>query len=185
MITPEEIAEAVVRELLGAATGKDIVTALDASTMGPTYRAGYLRESALRMLTELEQQTGTSSVAFEMLGPPRLAKLLFEAHLLKTIAGDFDGVLSHTPEQLSEKAEAIVNANQKLRSEMISIGIPVLLRDGKKLVRGKHIKIPPAKHGMAVELNDEKRDAFAREGWVDLRPHNMELWQSRLGRIRD
>lgn len=185
MITPEEIAEAVTRELLGASTGKDIIAALDASTMGPTYRAGYLRESALRMLTELEEKTGTSSVAFEMLGPPRLAKLLFEAHLLKTIGRDFDGVLSHTPEELSEKAEAIVSSNAKLRSEMISIGIPVLLRDGKKLVRGKHIKIPPAKHSSSIELNDEKRDAYAREGWVDLRSQNMAIWQTRLERIRE
>ncbi len=185
MITPEEIAEDVVRELTGAATGKDIVAALDAATMGPTYRAGYLRESALRMLTALEVETGTSSVAFEMLGPPRLAKLLFEAHLLKLAGKDFAGVLSLTPEALSKKAETIVSETARLRSEIISIGIPILLADGTRLVRGKHIKIPPAKHGNTVEMTDARRDSFAREGWVDLRAANMALWQSRLARIRD
>ncbi|MFI5202247.1 MAG: short-chain dehydrogenase [Candidatus Kapaibacterium sp.] len=190
MVTPEEIAENVFRELIGASTGRDIVSALDASTMGPSYRAGYLRESALRMMTALEEETNTPSVAFEMLGPPRLAKLLFEAHLLKRIAKDFGGVLSHTPEELSQKAEDILAEDARLRSNIISIGIPILLADGKKLVRGKQIKIPAqrweesAAADHTVELNDERRDLWARDGWVDVRPENMELWRSRLENIR-
>ena len=185
MVTPEEIAENIARELLGASTGKDIVSALDSSTMGPSYRAGYLRESALRMMRGLEEQTETSSVAFEMLGPPRLAKLLFEAHLLKLIANDFGGVLSYTPEELSDNARVVLEGNALLRSQIISIGIPILLADGKRLVRGKQIKIPPAKLGTVVELNDTKRDEFAREGWVDLRSENMAVWQARLASIQE
>jgi hypothetical protein len=184
MVTPEEIAENVTRELMGASTGKDIVSALDASTMGPSYRAGYLRESALRMMNALEEETETSSIAFEMLGPPRLAKLLFESHLLKHAAKDFGGVLSHTPEELSEKLERILSENGKLLSQIISIGIPVLLSDGKQLVRGRQIKIPPVKFANEVELNDESRDLWAREGWVDLRTENMAVWQERLASIR-
>ena len=148
MVTPEEIAENVTRELMGASTGKDIVSALDASTMGPSYRAGYLRESALRMMEALEKETETSSVAFEMLGPPRLSKLLFEAHLLKHAGKDFGGVLSHTPEELSKKIESILAENGRLVSEIVSIGIPILLSDGKQLVRGRQIKIPPSSSPM-------------------------------------
>ncbi|HET6402038.1 MAG TPA: short-chain dehydrogenase [Candidatus Kapabacteria bacterium] len=190
MVTPEEIAENVFRELVGASTGKDVVAALDASTMGPSYRAGYLRESALRMMTALEEETQTPSVAFEMLGPPRLAKLLFEAHLLKRIAKDFAGMLSHTPEELSQKAESILREDSRLRSNIISIGIPILLADGKKLVRGTHIKIPARRwetfgdESHTVELNDERRDIWAHDGWVDIRPDNMELWRTRIENIR-
>ncbi len=184
MVTPEEIAENVARELMGASTGKDIMGALDASTMGPSYRAGYLRESALQMMSALEEKTDTASVAFEMLGPPRLAKLLFEAHLLKLIAKDFDGVKRHTPAELSEKSEQILKGNGMLRSQMISIGIPILTVDGKKLVRGQSLKIPPAKYGTTVDLNDDLRDTYAREGWVDLRTENMAIWQQRLVNIR-
>lgn len=184
MVTPEEIAENVARELMGGATGRDIVSALDASTMGPSYRAGYLRESALRMMSALEEETGTTSVAFEMLGPPRLAKLLFEAHLLKLAGKDFGGIISHTPEELSAKAYTLLEENPTLRSQMVSIGIPILLSDGDRLVRGSHIKIPPAKLGATVDLNDEKRDLYAREGWVDLRSENMAVWQERLASIR-
>jgi len=190
MVTPEEIAENVFRELIGASTGKDIVSALDASTMGPSYRAGYLRESALRMMTALEEETKTSSIAFEMLGPPRLAKLLFEAHLLKRIAKDFGGVLSYSCEELSQKTETILREDSRLRSNIISIGIPILLADGKRLVRGKQIKIPAREWNASsnaqhlVELNDERRDAWAKDGWVDVRPENMEIWKTRLENIR-
>jgi hypothetical protein len=76
MVTPEEIADAVVREIIGANTGLDIVAALDGSIMGPTYRGGALRSVALRKLRALEAEHG-KSIAFEMLGPPRLSKLLF------------------------------------------------------------------------------------------------------------
>ncbi len=187
MVTPEEIAENVYRELVGASTGKDIIAALDASTMGPTYRAGYLRESALRMMTALELQSGTPSIAFEMLGPPRLAKLLFEAHLLKRIGRDFAGVLNLPGDILSEKAEAIVAEDSRLRSTIVSIGIPILLADGKRLVRGTQIKIPPrrweATEADTVELNDERLDAWARDGWVDLRPDNMDRWRTRFEEI--
>lgn len=190
MVTPEEIAENIARELLGAATGKDIVSALDASTMGPSYRAGYLRESALRMMHALEEKrasenAGVPSVAFEMLGPPRLAKLLFEAHLLKIMSGDFATVIAANPEDLAHRAERVVSENQPLRSQMISIGIPILLPDGKHLVRGRQIKIPPAKLGTETSLEGDRKDEFAREGWVDLRAENMALWQSRLTKVRE
>ncbi|OLD42432.1 MAG: hypothetical protein AUI55_06725, partial [Gemmatimonadetes bacterium 13_1_40CM_2_70_7] len=79
-ITPEEVADYVIMELEGRATGKDTVAALDAATAGPTYRAGILREYALARLDALERERGPA-VAYEMLGPPRLTKMLFEAHL--------------------------------------------------------------------------------------------------------
>src|SRR5688572_15946218 len=81
-ITPEEIATDVVREIRGHPTGKDIVAALDAATSGPTYRAGVLREVALDRMEALEREHGVEAVAYEMLGPPRLSKLLFESALL-------------------------------------------------------------------------------------------------------
>ena len=57
-VTPEEIADNVVREILSHPTGKDVVTALDAATMGPTYRAGVLRSIAIDHMEALEAQGG-------------------------------------------------------------------------------------------------------------------------------
>ena len=70
IITPEEIADAAIAEIRGRPTGRDIVGALDAATMGPTYRGGAMRETALRYMEELEAEHGVRSIAFEMLGPP-------------------------------------------------------------------------------------------------------------------
>jgi hypothetical protein len=86
-ITPEEIARDAVREIVGHPTGRDVVAALDASTSGPTYRAGVLRQSALEHMDRLEA-AGPRSVGFEMLGPPRLTKLLFEGEILRRLCGD-------------------------------------------------------------------------------------------------
>ena len=69
-VTPEEISEAVIHEIEGRPTGHDVVSSLDASSYGPTYRAGVLREAALQRLEALERKHGVRSIAFEMLGPP-------------------------------------------------------------------------------------------------------------------
>lgn len=183
MVTPEEIAENVARELMGAATGRDIISALDASTMGPTYRAGILRDSAIRMMESLEKKHPDSSVAFEMLGPPRLAKLLFESQLLKRVAKDFAGVKAMSAADLSKQTQQVVEQDDRLRSQMISIGIPVLLNDGKRLVRGPMIKIPPAKVKAEVSLDDQLINHYSRDGWVDLREENMQVWKDRFASI--
>lgn len=167
LITPEEIARAVVAEIKGGNTGFDIVAALDGAVMGPTYRAAFLRSAALERLHQLEAQHGVDSVAFEILGPPRLSKLLFEAHLLKRACGTLGAVLDQTPEALSQALLRDITASQHLRAQAISVGIPILLPDGKRLLRGPALKA-------------HKPD----EGWIDLRPENMARWQARLSAIR-
>ncbi|HEY7512174.1 MAG TPA: short-chain dehydrogenase, partial [Vicinamibacteria bacterium] len=49
-VTPEEIADVVVREIMGGNTGHDVINALDNAVMGPTYRAGMMRHWALEKL---------------------------------------------------------------------------------------------------------------------------------------
>src|SRR5205814_10016349 len=62
-VTPEEIAEDVVYEIKGGNTGHDIINALDNATLAPTYRAGYLFQSAKKQIEELEKKHGVDSVA--------------------------------------------------------------------------------------------------------------------------
>jgi hypothetical protein len=166
-VTPEEIAHAVALEIGGGNSGFDIISALDQSAMGPTYRAGLLRSSALERMRELAREQHADSVAFELLGPPRLSKLLFEAHILKRVAGNsisYTGTVTH--EALSRLCVEEVTRNARLRHEALSIGIPILLPGGR-LLRGPEIKADrPA------------------EGWIDLTPENMGLWQRRLAELR-
>jgi hypothetical protein len=139
-----------------------VIGALDASVAGPSYRAGVLREAALERLRQLEAEHG-EAVAFEILGPPRLSKLLFEVYLLKRGFGTVAAVLDAAPEQLAAALERLVREDAETRQRIISIGIPILLADGERLLRGPVIKSEDRHHG-----------------WADLTAANMAKWRERL-----
>ncbi|HLL47271.1 MAG TPA: hypothetical protein VK399_11220 [Longimicrobiaceae bacterium] len=175
-ITPEEIAQDVVREIRGQPTGHDVVAALDASTSGPTYRAGVLRQSAMARMEELEREHGQESVAYEMLGPPRLSKLLFEAAILGRLTGGaLDAAAMLDPEAAAERAEALVLEDAELRTSILSIGLPVLLRDGERVLRGADVKVAPEP--------GEPWERTVENGWVDLRPASWARWRARVDAI--
>jgi len=182
-VTPEEIADVVAQELLGGNTGHDVVNALDNAVMGPTYRAGLMRHWALEKLRELEERHGVQSVAFENLGPPRLSKLLFEADLLRRVCDGMAAARQSEPGELSRRVAARVAGDAVLRRQILSIGIPILLPDGR-LLRGPECKIPPASGpDEALEITLQRVETWARDGWGDLRPANMALWRDRLARV--
>jgi len=165
-ITPEEVAATVIHEIKGDTTGADIIAALDSAVLGPTYRAGMLRSAALARLRELEKQYRIDSVAFEILGPPRLSKLLYEAYLLKRVYSKMKNVLAQTPEKLSTALWEFIKRDDDTRVRIISIGLPILLPDGEHMLRGPIIK-------------GQNADA----GWIDLTPANLKRWQDRLRAI--
>lgn len=173
-ITPEEIADQVVMELEGRPTGHDVIAALDASTAGPTYRAGILREAAMRRLADLTAQRGFPSVAFEMLGPPRLSKLLFEAHLWSRLHASVAQLASADPVKLGRDAQELIERDARLRAEIVSVGIPIFCQDGAAVYRGASVAVTPV-GGDAM--------AAAPRGWVDLRTSNCALWVERARRI--
>ncbi len=172
-ITPEEIALDAVREIQGHPTGHDVVAALDASTSGPTYRAGVLRETALRRMEQMEAEDGERSVAFEMLGPPRLTKLLFEAEILRRLcAGRLDGAASLDPGPFAREADRLVAEDADLRTRMLTAKLAVLLPDGARVLRGRKVEIEP-EPGEGVGQT-------ARKGWVDLRAESWAAWRERI-----
>ncbi|MBI3159810.1 MAG: short-chain dehydrogenase [Chloroflexi bacterium] len=164
-ITPEEIAAAVVAELQGGNSGKDIIGALDGAVMGPTFRAGYLRQAAINRLEQLEDEHG-ESVAFEILGPPRMSKLLFEAYLLKRAYKTLSAAAAASPEEMAAALEKEVSDHADLRQQIISVGLPILLPDGERILRGPVLK-----------------SETAPQGWVDLTAENMKQWKKRLDGI--
>lgn len=182
-VTPEEIAENVVFEIRAGNTGHDIINALDNATLSPTYRAGFMFNSAMKTMQKLEERHGTDSVAFEMLGPPRLSKLLYEAYLLKRCFSGIRTVARTDARRLSATLTALITNDAQLRSNIISIGIPVLLPDGRSLLRGPMIKIPPFRGEHELPVNAKNIDHWAHDGWVDLRVKNMELWRQRFEQI--
>ncbi len=179
-VTPEEISDVVIYEIKGGNTGHDIVSSLDHATMEPTYRAGYLQHMAVKKLAQLEKENNVSSVAFELLGPPRLSKLLYEIHLISLFCKTMKDILISSPDDLSEKCFEAVSENSKLRSEIISIGIPILLPDGGSLLRSGTIKIPAFRGENILDITKENIEKWSNEGWIDLRPSNMAKWQTRI-----
>lgn len=183
-VTPEEIAGTVVLEIKGSNTGHDVIAAIDGAVMPPSYRAGYLRASAIEALKEQEKDH-PHSIATGELGPPKLSKLLYEAYLLYLTAQEFapakpelQVILDHTAEDISIKMEGLLNLKTDLRDTIISIGIPILLMDGKKLWRGPHINVPEGAPHQQITPTDI--DNWANQGWLDLRPQNISKWHERF-----
>ncbi|MCP5063966.1 MAG: short-chain dehydrogenase [Ignavibacteriae bacterium] len=179
-VTPEEIAGDVIYEIKGGNTGHDIINALDNATMEPTYRAGYMQHTAVEKLEELEELHGVNSVAFELLGPPRLSKLLHELNLIRLVAGTMKKIASSNGEKLSKQVHNYILKNEKIRSEIISIGIPILMPDGKSLLRGNEMKIPPFRGENELKISAAKINLWTKDGWVDLRKNNMSDWIKRI-----
>ena len=173
-ITPEEIADYVVFELEGRPTGRDIVAALDSATAGPTYRAGILRAHALERLDALERERDSRSVAYEMLGPPRLAKMLYEARLCSLLAPSVRALAGADPTAFAERAHALLRQDSALRSHIVSVGLPIVTPDGRRVYRGCGVIVPPA--------TDDPLAAAPR-GWVDLRPAQFGQWIRRAGEM--
>jgi NAD(P)-dependent dehydrogenase (short-subunit alcohol dehydrogenase family) len=176
-ITPEEIATNVVREIRGHPTGRDIVAALDAATSGPTYRAGVLREAALDRMEALEREHGVEAIAYEMLGPPRLSKLLFESAILARLHGDLADVAAMDADATALAAQDLITADEDLRSRILTIGLPIVLPDGVSMLRGPEVKIAPADGQSPTDPR------LVDAGWVDLRPANWRKWSERAGRM--
>ncbi|MDG1483567.1 MAG: hypothetical protein P8R54_28510 [Myxococcota bacterium] len=183
-ITPEEIAKIIVLEIRGANTGQDIISAMDASVLSPSYKAGLLRSAALSDLAQAEEESKIPSIALGRLGPPELSKLLFEAQLLKHACGSLTKAVATSPEALSA---AVVKAlgDSGVSRTAPSIGIPVLMPDGKRMLRGPRINVPEViGHTTTVPLTDaDTREAWISKGWIDLRVRNMAVWKGRLEKM--
>lgn len=171
-ITSEEVADYVMLELGGRPTGRDVIAALDAATAGPTYRAGMLREHAVARLRELERETGGRVVAYEMLGPPRLSKMLFEAELCARLRGTVRALAASDAQALAAEGHALIERDADLRRHILSVGLPIVAPDGRRVYRGREVVVPPAGDDLL---------AAAPRGWVDLRPGQFATWVRRAG----
>lgn len=182
-VTPEEIAHQAVLEIKGSNTGYDIIAAIDSSVMTSSYRAGVLRQTALEKLARIEEESNTHSVALGQLGPPELSKLLYEAHLLKLNYHTLKAVTETTASEISETLYQFILEQDLLRTTITSIGIPILVPDGKTMLRGPRLNIPESIYH-EIECDAGRIDGWAKKGWIDLRPSNFATWQERFQRMR-
>lgn len=124
-------------------------------------------------MEELEREHGVRSIAFEMLGPPRLSKLLFEAAILRELFEDVRAAGRLDEKETAERAAELISVDRDLRSSIVSIGLPILLPDGRHVLRGPEVKVRPPE-------GEVLRDArLASQGWVDLRAVSWVKWRER------
>ncbi len=182
-VTPEEIASKVLMEIKGGNTGTDIVSALDAAVLNPSYRGGTLRNTAIKKMRELEEEYESKSIAFELLGPPMITKLLYEIYLLKRIAGDIRSIPQYSPETLSREMLEILRQDDPLRQIILSIGTGILLPAGNTFMRGPVLSFPRFEGVDRFESTPERVNYWADNGWLDLRKSNMEKWHERITQL--
>jgi hypothetical protein len=201
LVTPEDVARAAMEEIIGESTGFDIVASLNSVCLDSSYRGGVMRGNALEQLLHLEAAHGTESVAFEILGPPRLSKLLWEAYLIKQhgrlgalLAPVFDGAIAALEQRLAlfeesfdaqALCEQIVSAlanDEATRARIISIGIPICTPD-LRLVYGPSVALMrayPDRTMNSIMRDAAQRAYFLEHGAVVLMPGNLERWRTRI-----
>jgi len=177
-VTPEEIANTALLEIQGVNTSRDVLGAMAGAVIGPSYRAGVLRQRAIKNM----QTLGNEGIAYGMLGG-RVAKLIFEAHVIKRCYATMEDALEQTPEEMSQALEKEVRSDHELRSAAVSIGVPMLLPDGETLLFASRLQRDKAWEGQSWSITAENLDKWAHREWIDLRPGNMVVWQSRFQKI--
>ena len=81
---------------------------------------------------------------------------------------------SASAEGLAADAEQLLRTKAPdLRRQILSVGIPIVLPDGRSVLRGPTVVVAPGKRGVDV----------APRGWVDLRPANIAQWVRRAAAI--
>lgn len=186
-VTPEEVARTVVLEIMGASTGRDVLAAIDGAITEPSYRAGVLRDHAIRQMQTLEEQKRgeVPSIAVGHLGPPRLSKLLAEGYLIRQAAGTAKivEIAAIDAADMQQRVEQYLVRYPAVASTIVRVGTPILREraGGLTLTRGPRISIPAVAAGHSlVDLSPQRIDQYAASGWVDLRLSNFERWRQRL-----
>ena len=183
-VTPEEIARTVVLEMGGSNTGKDVMAAIDGAVMDPSYRAGLIRRAAIDEMLDLEKERETPSIAIGELGPPQLSKLLYETYLLESVYPSLEDWASDDmkPEEMSATVLQYLEGSSA-KDTITSLGIAIMLPDGKNIYRGSTLYIPESKVHTKVKVRDGDIDSWANHGWIDLRSSNFLTWKNRAKKM--
>lgn len=178
-VTREEVAQACIEMALGS-TRHDLLTAMDIVSLGPSHLGAIQRNIVLKRLAEIEKTKSIPSIATNNLGPT-VSKHLFELFIMLACCRKSSSVFIKTPVRvLLKKINQYIKNNKQTRSQIISLGLPILL-EGNKAIIGEYCYVPDFKEMNIISAKNI--DLWASSGWVDLREKNIKQWQNTVGRI--
>ena len=102
--------------------------------------------------------------------------------LLKLNFKTLEEALKYDADEVAETLLHFLNRHDALRNQIVSIGVPILLPDATRIIRGPRINIPESIYPQ-VAVDDQSINKWAEKGWVDLRASNMKVWQRRFERM--
>lgn len=179
-VTPEEVASYVIDLITGRSTSKDVISALDSSSVHSSYKAGYIRQSLISEVESLKEE----GITYGLLGP-RVSKLLLEAHLLKFSFESYSAFLKKTPVECSRISEEfILKPGNPVITSALSLGIPILLKSGSRLIFARRDTEERIWEKRPWKVSKENIDRFAETEWIDLRRKNMERWKKRIKEMK-
>ncbi|OPY79799.1 MAG: hypothetical protein A4E65_01769 [Syntrophorhabdus sp. PtaU1.Bin153] len=177
-VTPEEVAQTAILTILGASSSKDVLGALDGAVTGPSYRGGFLREFVLKRAASL----GTGSPSYGLIGP-RVSKLILEATFLKFTFHTMEDAIKAPSNVVARTLEEHLAKDRGARQSALSIGIPILLSDGERLLFVRRKVKDKAWEEEPWTVNQDNIERWASREWIDLRAGNMSRWQDRFRMI--
>jgi hypothetical protein len=118
------------------------------------------------------------------LGPPRLSKLLYEAELLRRAFDDLHDLASSSEQDVCERWEGqIAGPDSDLRRAAISVGVPILMADGVRLLCAERDASFGDWERPGWAVSDERIEHWSQREWIDLRPANAGRWIERARRM--
>jgi NAD(P)-dependent dehydrogenase (short-subunit alcohol dehydrogenase family) len=177
-VTPEEVAQTAILTIRGVSSSKDVLGALDGAVTGPSYRGGFLREFVLKRAASL----GTGSPSYGLIGP-RVSKLILEATLLRFTFHTMEDTIKAPPSVVACTLKEHLAKDRGTRQSALSIGIPILLPDGERLLFVRRKVKDKAWEEEPWIINQDNIERWASREWIDLRVGNMSRWQDRFRKM--
>lgn len=178
-VTREEVAQACIETALGS-TRHDLLTAMDMVSLGPSYLGAIQRRIMLDKIASLEKNKSVHSIATNNLGPT-VSKHLFELYIMLACAQNSMTTFTNTSSKIMvEKIFKFIQDNQEIRSQIVSLGLPILFENNQAIL-GEYFYVPNPNEKNIISVDNI--ELWANSGWVDLREKNIKYWQSLLKKI--
>ena len=100
--------------------------------------------------------------------------------MLKRIFGTIHAVAEKDPQSMTDAVAQLVREDKHLRSQAISIGIPILMPDGKTLLCADRGRRDHRWEWQAWDTSPDAIDRWCEMEWIDLRVQNMARWKQRM-----